>query len=128
SAFDPKAPPPLTPAFYEIVGASRPPEDAELADVLDALGKPKAITLATLARKAHELKLVDLGTWLRDRRQRRKIPHRLEACGYISVENPTAKDGHFVVAGRRQVIYARRDLSPNERIEAADQLVKAGAI
>jgi len=128
SAFDPKAPPPLTPAFYEIVGASRSPEDAELADVLDALGKPKAITLDTLARKAHELQHFDFASWLRDRRQRRRIPHRLEACGYVSVENPTAKDGHFVVAGRRQVIYAWRDLSPNERIEAAEQLVKAGTI
>jgi Family of unknown function (DUF5906) len=128
SAFDPKAPPPLTPAFYEIVGASRSPEDAELADVLDALGKPKATTLDTLARKAHELQHFDFARWLRDRRQRRRIPHRLEACGYVSVENPTAKDGHFVVAGRRQVIYAWRDLSPNERIEAAEQLVKAGAI
>jgi Family of unknown function (DUF5906) len=124
SAFDPKAPPPLSPAFYEIVGASRPPEDAELADVLDALGKPKAVTLETLARKANELGNLDLRIWLCDRRQRRRIPHRLEACGYTSVENPTVKDGHFVVAGRRQVIYARRDLSPNERIEAAEQLVK----
>jgi hypothetical protein len=125
SAFDPKAPPPLTTAFYEIVGASRPPEDAELADVFDALGKPKAIIIDTLARKADELGHVDFASWLRERRQRRRIPNRLEACGYMSVKNPTANDGHFVVAGRRQVIYARRDLSPNERNEAAEQLVKA---
>src|SRR5262249_28966934 len=125
SAFDPKAPPPLTPAFCEIVGASRSPEDAELADVLDALGKPKAVTLETLARKAAELKHIEFATWLRDRRQRRKIPHRLETCGYVSVENPSPKDGYFAVAGRRQAIYARRDLSPNERIEAAEQLVRA---
>src|SRR5262245_29518217 len=43
--------PPLTPAFHEIVGASRSPQDAELEDVLNALSKPKAITLETLARK-----------------------------------------------------------------------------
>ena len=80
------------------------------------------------AFKAHELKLVELGSWLRERRNRRKIPNRLEACGYVSVENPTTKDGHFVVVGRRQVIYARRDLTPNERIEAAEHLVKTAAI
>src|SRR5262249_58717174 len=34
SGFDAKAPPPKTAAFYQIVGASRAPEDAELADVL----------------------------------------------------------------------------------------------
>ena len=39
SGFDPKAPPPKTEAFWEIVNANRAPEDAELADVLDALGK-----------------------------------------------------------------------------------------
>ena len=33
SDFDPKAPPPKTPAFWDIVDASRAPEDAELADV-----------------------------------------------------------------------------------------------
>ena len=35
SAFNPKAPPPQTEAFFEIVNASRTPEDAELADALD---------------------------------------------------------------------------------------------
>jgi hypothetical protein len=33
--FDPKAPPPKTAAFYDIVDANRAPEDAELADALD---------------------------------------------------------------------------------------------
>jgi Family of unknown function (DUF5906) len=42
SSFDPKAPPPQTPAFWDIVDASRAPEDAELADVLDAMGNPDA--------------------------------------------------------------------------------------
>ena len=37
TGWDPKAPPPKTPAFWDIVDASRAPEDAELADVIDAL-------------------------------------------------------------------------------------------
>src|SRR6516162_539898 len=44
STFDPKAPPPQTSAFWDIVTASRSPEDAELADVLDRLGNPDAVT------------------------------------------------------------------------------------
>ena len=48
SDFDAKAPPPKTPAFWDIVGANTAPEDAELADVLDALGNPDAVTLAQL--------------------------------------------------------------------------------
>ena len=41
---DAKAPPPKTPAFWEIVDASRAPEDAELADAVDALGSPDALS------------------------------------------------------------------------------------
>ena len=51
SGFNPKAPPPKTPAFWAIVDANRAPEDAELADVLDELGNPDAVTLAMLARE-----------------------------------------------------------------------------
>ena len=52
TAFDPKAPPPKTPAFWAIVDASRAPEEAEIADVLDLMGNPPAITLAQLTAKA----------------------------------------------------------------------------
>ena len=45
TGFDPKAPPPKTQAFWEIANANRAPEDAELADVLDDLGRPEAATL-----------------------------------------------------------------------------------
>jgi hypothetical protein len=38
--FDPKAPPPKTQAFWDIVSASPSPEDAELGDAIDALGAP----------------------------------------------------------------------------------------
>jgi hypothetical protein len=38
SGFDAKAPPPKTPAFYDIVDANRAPEDAELADAIEACG------------------------------------------------------------------------------------------
>ena len=46
SGFDPKAPPPKTQAFWEIANANRAPEDAELADVLDDLGRPDVVTLS----------------------------------------------------------------------------------
>lgn len=48
SGFDPKAPPPKTPAFWDIVNANRAPEDAELADVLDKMGNPQAVTLTQI--------------------------------------------------------------------------------
>ena len=50
SGFNPKAPPPKTEAFWEIVDASRAPEDAEMADALDELGWPDATTLQDIKR------------------------------------------------------------------------------
>ena len=40
SGFNPKAPPPKTAAFWQIVAANDSPEDDELGDVLDKMGIP----------------------------------------------------------------------------------------
>jgi len=120
SKFDPKAPPPKTPAFWDIVDANRAPEEGELADVLDELGNPAATTLAKIVAVAN----AELSLWLRDRKNRRVIPHRLERCGYIFVRNDAAKDGLWKLQGARQVIYARTDLSLRDRLIAAKQLAE----
>jgi hypothetical protein len=114
SDFDPKAPPPKTAAFHDIVDANRALEDSELADVMDILGNPNAVTLAMLVPKATE----SFAHWLQDRKNRRQIPHRLEAAGYAVVRNPDAKDGLWKVFGRRGAVYARRDLSVRDRLAA----------
>src|SRR4029077_6096648 len=49
NSFDAKAPPPKTPAFWEIVDASRAPEDAEMQDAIDALDAPDVLTLEQVA-------------------------------------------------------------------------------
>jgi hypothetical protein len=118
SSFDPKAPPPKTQAFWDIVDANRAPEDAELADVLDHLGNPAVVTLEDIASKA-----TDFSEWLRDRKNRRAIPHRLEQCGYVPFRNPTTRDGLFVINGRRQVVYARKDLAMRDRHDAVTGLL-----
>jgi hypothetical protein len=129
SGFDPKAPPPKTPAFWEIVDAGRAPEDAELADALDKLGQPKAVTLESIANVSDRA----FAEWLRDRNNRRKIPHRFEACGYVPVRNSGAndglwpvitgkrmeKDGRTVDVKKRQAVYAKRELSLRDQLAAA---------
>ncbi|MBM4438215.1 MAG: hypothetical protein FJ029_13535, partial [Actinobacteria bacterium] len=115
SGFDPKAPPPKTEAFFDVVNANRAPEDAELADALERLGNPAAVTLHDLAGPAQSA----FSDWLKDRKNARIIPHRLEAAGYLAVRNPDAKDGLWRVAGRRQVVYARHDLPARDRLLAA---------
>lgn len=122
SDFDPKAPPPKTAAFWDIVDANRAPEDAELADVLDRLSWPDALTLRDIIDAADET----FGDWLQDRRNRRQIPHRMEAVNYIPVRNEYAQDGLWKVKGKRQVIYVKSDLSVRDRIAAADDLIQSG--
>lgn len=121
SDFNPKAPPPKTAAFMEIVDANRSPEDAELADALDKLGWPDATTLAEIAGKAEQ----DFADYLQDRRNSRKIPHRMETAGYVPVRNDGAKDGLWKVDGRRQVVYANGELSVRDRIQATHRLIEA---
>jgi hypothetical protein len=104
------------------VNVSRAPEDAPLADLLDKLENPDAVTLAELITAANG----EIAEWLLDRRNRRALPHRLERCGYISVRNPHAKDGLWKLKGARQVIYARAILEPREREAAAQRLYQSG--
>jgi hypothetical protein len=118
--FDSKAPPPRTAAFLDIVDANRAPEDAAVADALEALKNPDAVTLSDFRVVATD----SLIEWLDDRRNRREIPHRLEAVGYVSVRNPSAKDGLWVIDSRRQSIYVRADLPARERHAATMRLAK----
>lgn len=118
SDFDSKAPPPKTAAFWDIVDAGRAPEEGELADVLELLDNPQAVTLASIIKTAPE----DFADWLKDRRNRRTIPHRLERCGYTPIRNDAAKDGLWKIRGTRQAVYARSELSVRDRHRAAHLL------
>jgi hypothetical protein len=117
-AFDPKAPPPKTDALWDIVGANRSHEDAELADIIDRLGNPSAVTIDRIASAAEG----EFVVWLRDRKSRRQIPHRLEQCDYVPVRNEAAKDGLWKLNDRRQAVYAKRSLTPRDRYKAAQKL------
>jgi hypothetical protein len=86
--------------------ASRAPEDAELADAIDRLGNPDATTIHRIANAVDG----ETATWIRDR-NRRTIPHRLEAIGYVPVRNELAKDGLWVINGKRQAVYAKSILT-----------------
>ena len=125
SDFDPKAPPPQTSAFWEIVDANRMNEDAELADLLDRLKRPAVVTLDILVQAAKAATLYATSEWLQDRKSSRIVPIRLERCGYGAVRNSDApSDGQFMIEGRRQTVYARSDLSLRDKFSAARTLVR----
>ena len=83
--------------------------------MLDQLGNPDAITVAKLTQVADG----DLVLWLKERKNRRIIPHRMEACDYVPVRNDAANDGLWKIDGRRQVVYAKSKLPLRNRIAAA---------
>ena len=118
SDFDPKAPPPQTPAWWDIVSANQAPEDAELADAIDQLGKPDVLTIKQLIAVAAG----GLAEWLSERKSLRALPHRLERCGYVSVKNPDAKDGLWKIGDARQAVYANDRRSAEERLATAKRL------
>jgi hypothetical protein len=114
SNFNAHAPPPLTDAFFEIINANRAPEDIELADALDELGRPDICSVATIATAACAAVL----DWLLERKARRSIPYRLERCGYVFCRNPNAKDGRWTVNKKGQTLYVKATLSPEQRSRA----------
>jgi hypothetical protein len=125
SGFDAKAPPRKTAAFWAIVDANAAPEEGELADTLDRIGADRnidAVTLNTVISHAGG----DFYEWLTDRKNRRAIPHRFEKCGYVPVRSDT-RDGLWVINGKRQVIYARKDFSLKEQHRATLKMIKAKA-
>ena len=114
SNFDPKAEPPKTPAFRYMVTASRGAAYGELADAIDALGNPQALTINELMVAAPALE------WLRDVTKRAVTGHRITDCQYIAIDNPNAKDGLWKINGRRQAIYVHSDVPPDQRVNAAE--------
>lgn len=117
SGFNEKAPPRKTPAWHDIVNSNRAPEDAEMADAIDGIGWPDALTISMITGSMSCS--TPFAAYLQDRKNSRKIPHRLETAGYTAVANEGPVDGLWKVFGKRQVIYAKKDLPVCDRIAAA---------
>ncbi len=81
------------------------------------MGNPDAITVERIAAMATG----EIQFWIKDRKNRRAIPHRLERCGYIPVRNDTRKDGLWIFNGARQVVYAKGSLTIRDRHLAASR-------
>lgn len=116
TGFNAKAAPPRTEAFWAIVNAGDTQEDSELADVIDQLGNPTALTVQQIRERAGFGS--EFEGWLSSHKTRRIIPHRLEKQGYVAVRNPDSQDGVWKVEGRRTPIYALGRLAPRDQIEA----------
>ena len=134
TGFDPKAPPEKTPAFWRLVDGATAPEIPALRDTLDELGTPRGdgsvalptvITLEMIIGSCAGDPDGGLYAWLKERNNRRSIPHRLETCGYVPVRNTGADDGMWRVGGKRQVVYGLLSATMPERAAAATALAAA---
>jgi Family of unknown function (DUF5906) len=122
TSFNAKMAPSKTAAFWDMVNVERSADYGELADAIDALGKPEALTL-------NELIAVAPGAeWLSDRKMARTILYRLRRCEYVRVPNPAAErnSGLWLINKKRMMIYARKELPPRKRLDAAIRLQKEG--
>jgi hypothetical protein len=125
STFNAKAPPPKTPAFWEIVQSARSAESADVDDALDALGRPDAVTLAMLEHSpgaTHEFR-----AWLGDRKNGVKIAHRMTDAGYAPIRNPDANDGQWRIGGKRRSVYGKRTAGKVDQIALAAAMVRGPA-
>jgi len=86
------------------------------------MDNPEATTIDKIAAAAERGLYYECAQWLRDRRNRRVIPRRLETCGYAQVRNGAANDGLWKIGGKRQTVYVKKTLSAQERIAAARAL------
>ena len=118
ASFNAKTAPPKTAAFWDMVNVERNTDYGELVDAIEALGNPEALTLNELIAMAPSAE------WLSDRKMSRTIPHRLRRCDYVRVPNPDAKrnDGMWSINKKQMMIYARMELTPGKRVDAARRL------
>jgi hypothetical protein len=119
-------PPPLTEAWHAIVDASRNPDELALSDALEDEqgGRIHIATIKELAIAAQFRGEMELAATLGDKKNARKIPHMLMRIGFEILKNPySTKDGRWVIAGRKEFLYADRNLPYAERIALANKKV-----
>lgn len=121
SEFNPKAPPPHTAAFDEIVTTGSSIEAAVLDNVLRMMGYPDAVTLDRI-RLGPAGGIPEFVELLGDKGARRLWPRWFETCDYVVVRNPNAKNGLWMIGGKKQMAYAKKDLRAVERIKAVESL------
>jgi hypothetical protein len=118
NGFNPKAPPPRTQAFLEMVNAMRSEEESEMADIIETLGQPDALVIADIIGRANSLGYHPFAAFLQERKNARLVVLRLEQCGYRRLANPDEDAGRWRVRGQRTGVYVRHQMSDREGFEA----------
>lgn len=114
SKFNPKAPPPRTAAWHEIVNARLDPDTKKLQCILDGMDNPPGVTVAAVSRADTKHTLEWMGG------NRSKVSEDFEDCGYVMQLNDGTR-WTYGPKGKRiePTIYVRAKLTAAEKLAAA---------
>jgi hypothetical protein len=105
-----------------------PGQDSELADILDELGNPRAVTIKDILNIAKYSETgKKLAEWLDEPKNQRIVPVKMRDCEYEAIKKPGRKDGFWIVNGKRRVVYAKLNLTFGDQLEAAEERAQGGA-
>jgi hypothetical protein len=122
--FNPKAPPERTQAFWEMVNAMRSEDESDMADAVESLGYPKALTVSCIVARARRLDCYDLMRFLQERKNARLVALRLESCGCRRLANPHDKRGRWQIGEQRTGVYVRKELTDREGFDEVKALIE----
>jgi hypothetical protein len=123
SKFNPKASPPKTDAFWVMAQTQVSTESTELDDLLDMLGRPEAVTLAQVVKKAFATSGFEgSAAWFSDRTHRFVMSKKFGESGYTPFKKPNYKQGLWVLKGRKQIIYVLNTLNEEQKLKASTAL------
>jgi hypothetical protein len=127
SEFNPKAPPPRTSAWHEMVESDVAAEDDEMGRCIEILGNPEALRIEDLASVASSHGMTEFGEFLRDRGKNKAIAHKLNRHGYGATSNPDRDDGRWATGKKgKHVIYSRTNMVAADRQRAVREYLEGG--
>lgn len=119
-SWNPKAPPPRTPAWHVMVGGSVSDGDADLAGAIETLGSPEVLTVDMILNSTPQGS--DLWCELNDRKKSAAVPKRLAAAGYLQLPNPHRTDRRWKIGGREMNVYRRKNVPEGHALNAVKML------
>jgi hypothetical protein len=118
SGYQPKALPPVTDLFLEMVDQSRPVEFDWVGEAIARQGNHSVLTVDGLAAHVEGEAL----QFLQSKAKRKFVTFLLEQHGYVRVRNPRAKDGLWLIGNTRHTVYALRTLSEDQRVREGEKM------
>jgi hypothetical protein len=130
SGFKPKAPPPKTAAWYQMVDHSVHPETMGFQDLIERLsdenGNPPAVVSLEMLREEASKVWDEANALFEDPKHRTRLSYRLDDVGYMKAINPDAakSGGRWRKSNRKLTLFARKEMTNREQEDACRAFLK----